>query len=79
MPTPHAEVTIGSSTERTDDISLDKHEDIRIKTSSGEVWAIKLDDIGRLEVRLVQAVGPRSSVAVYPVAGNDILLQAVNR
>lgn len=79
MPSPHAEVTVGSYEERTGDISLDQHEDVQIRTDSGERWSIGLDEIGRLEVRLVEAVGPRSSIAVYPSAANSILLQAVNR
>lgn len=79
MPSPHAEVTIGSPLERTDDISLDKNEDIQITTDSGERWSVRLDEIGRLEVRLVEAVGPRSSIAVYPNVSNHVTLQAVNR
>jgi len=75
---PTAEVTIGSSLERTGEIALDPHEYIEIKTSTGERWTVKLDRIGMLEIRLVDAVGPRSNIAVRPHVANEISLQAVN-
>lgn len=75
---PSAEVTIGSVFERTDDIALESNEYIEIRTSTGERWSIALDRIGMLEIRLVEAVGPRSNIAVRPRVANEISLQAVN-